>query len=121
MSKDATPPRARIRFLAFLLLAFGVQSAAPASAQNAGGLNYPSYDIRAFCRDARAVRMTGHLYDCEDREQAVATLLNAHWETLKIQEPVLIEVCKANERYAARRPSYISLLQCITRVHDAAD
>ena len=119
MHRSSTNGTTNVGRLALLILFLGLQSTA--RAENASGLNYPAYEIDAFCQNERSVRATGRLYDCEDRDQAVAILLKAQWETLQKEEPALIEICKVNEGYSAHRPSYTSLLQCITRIHDAAD
>lgn len=82
---------------------------------------YPLFDIQGFCRDDAETRRSGRFYACEDREHAVAILLKEHWSAVKGAEPDLVEVCIASARHNASRPSYVALLQCITRVHDAAD
>ena len=107
-----------------LVALFGLSEAAASNSSDGSeqGLSaYPHYDIAAYCQEDYAVRVTGRRYDCEDPEHAVAIFLKDHWATLDVSEADLVAMCAASSRHGVRRPSYLELLQCITRIPHAAD
>ena len=82
---------------------------------------YPNYDVQGFCRFEVNTRSAEWKHQCEDREYAVAILLKQNWPALTRSEPTLTAACTNMIGYFEAHPSYVSLLQCITRVRDAAD
>lgn len=91
------------------------------AADGRGDTRYPDYDVRYFCRSDASARPGERKHDCEDREHAVSILLRRHWAELVRSEPTLIAACADRIGHFEVYPSYVSLLQCLTRVRDAAD
>ncbi|RTL65080.1 MAG: hypothetical protein EKK41_20670 [Hyphomicrobiales bacterium] len=86
-----------------------------------GAAGYPEYDIAASCRSEPNSMLTKRTNDCEDREYAVAIILRAQWSALAREQPDLVEACVELNATFDPKPSYLSLLQCVTRVRNAAD
>lgn len=84
-------------------------------------MRYPEYDIVATCRSEMNSGLMKRRHDCEDREYAVAIALRTQWHALERAQPELIEACVVLNNTFDASPSYLSLLQCITRVRNAAD
>lgn len=119
--QKSSPPVASKSRMAVRVLGFVVGlSTVPAFADSEAS-RYPEYDIVAFCRSEISTGLTKRLHDCEDREYAVAIILRAQWPALSRAEPDFIEACVDWNATFDPEPSYVSLLQCITRVRNAAD
>lgn len=113
-------PKIYLRFV--IVAAFAVPAPRLASAAELQSeTRYPDYNVQQFCHAEANARPTERRHQCEDQEYAVSILLRQQWTELARSEPALLDACAGLiGRYEAH-PSYVSLLQCLTKVRDAAD
>lgn len=110
------------KICSILLAAFAFSSAPVAwSADAPSEARYPHYDVQSFCHLHVNAFSSERRHQCEDREYAVSIFLRQHWPALTRSEPTLTAGCASMIEHFEVRPSYVSLLQCLTRVRDAAD
>ncbi len=82
---------------------------------------YPDYNIGAHCQTAHNAGTTKFKHDCEDREYAITILLRQQWGELNKTSSNFVSYCIDVNNLFNEAPSYLSLLQCVTSVRDAAD
>lgn len=90
-------------------------------AASAETVKYPDYNINAHCQSAHNSGTTKFKHDCEDREYAITILLRQQWGELNKSSSNFVSYCIDVNNLFNEAPSYLSLLQCVTNVRDAAD